>query len=70
MNGTIDVLAGAKVHKKYDFDSSYHFSTPYFYGDEAANENLTMYALATLEEDTLFSSFVNAIVIATICSRE
>jgi len=69
-NGTIDVLAGARVHKKYDFDSSYHFSTPYFYGDEAANENLTIYALATLEEDTLFSSFVNAIVIATIYAAE
>ena len=69
-NETIDVLAGARVHKKYDFDSSYHFSTPYFYGDEAANENLTIYALATLEEDTLFSSFVNAIVISTIYAAE
>lgn len=70
-NHTIDVLAGAKVHKKYDFDGSYHFSTPYFYGDEAANENLTIYALATREgDDTLFSSFVNAIVIATIYAAE
>jgi len=69
-NGTINILAGARVHKKYDFDSSYHFSTPYFYGDEAANENLTIYALATLEDDTLFSSFVNAIVIATIYAAE
>ena len=40
-NGTIDVLAGGRVEKKYDFGGSpsvggVHFSTPYYYGNEAA----------------------------------
>jgi len=74
-NQTIDVLAGAVLHKRFYFESSlspsgFHFSTPYYYGDEAADEDLTIYALATRKEDTLFSSFVNAIVIATIYATE
>ena len=39
-NGTIDVLAGARVSKKYEFATSsrsgFHFSTPYYYGNETA----------------------------------
>ena len=39
-NGTIDVIAGARAHKKYDFASKslpgFHFSIPYFYGNETA----------------------------------
>ena len=39
-NGTIDVIAGVRAHKKYDFASEslpgFHFSIPYFYGNETA----------------------------------
>ena len=39
-NGTVDVLSGATVERKYDFESSilggFRFSTPYYYGNETA----------------------------------
>jgi len=40
-NRSIDVLAGGRIEKKYDFASppllgGFHFSTPYYYGDEPA----------------------------------
>lgn len=40
-DGTIDVLAGGRIEKKYDFGipqllRGVHFSTPYYYGNETA----------------------------------
>jgi len=39
-NRTVDVLSGATVERKYDFESSilggFRFSTPYYYGNETA----------------------------------
>ena len=34
-NGTIDVLAGRRIEKVHDF-GGFHFSTPYYYGNETA----------------------------------
>ena len=34
-NGTIDVLAGRRIEKVDDF-GGFHFSTPYYYGNETA----------------------------------
>lgn len=69
-NGTVDILAGAKANLEYDMGSAdmpgVTFSTPYFYGNETAEEDLTMYTLATREDDFEFSSFVNLVVMSTI----
>lgn len=74
-NGTIDVLSGAKIERKYDFSSSpalggFQFSTPYFYGNETVGNAVSFFSLATREDDMLFSSFVNTIVVATIYAHE
>lgn len=74
-NGEIDVLVGATVQRKYDFSRSsslvgFHFSTPYYYGDEAASDDVSFYSIATREGDALFASFVNCIVLATIYDQE
>eukprot|EP00579_Thalassiosira_antarctica_P013409 CAMPEP_0201945108 /NCGR_PEP_ID=MMETSP0903-20130614/53734_1 /ASSEMBLY_ACC=CAM_ASM_000552 /TAXON_ID=420261 /ORGANISM="Thalassiosira antarctica, Strain CCMP982" /LENGTH=869 /DNA_ID=CAMNT_0048488167 /DNA_START=93 /DNA_END=2702 /DNA_ORIENTATION=+ len=70
-NGTIDVLVGGRVQRKYDFEMSpflggFHFSTPYYYGNEASREDVSFYSLATREDDVQFASFVNCMVLATI----
>jgi len=74
-DGTIDVLAGGKVEKKHDFGSppsigGVHFSTPYFYGNETASDDVSFFSLATREDDVVFSSFVNCVVLATIYAQE
>lgn len=76
-NRTLDVLAGANIQRKYDFESSssfdgFHFSTPYYFGNETAGEDASFISLATWEDehDALFSSFVNAVVSATIYAQE
>jgi len=74
-NGTIDVLAGGRVEKKYDFESSsslrgFQFSTPYYFGNETAGGELSSFSLVTREDDALFTSFVNIIVLATIYAQE
>ena len=68
-NGTVDLIAGALWEFKYDFRSSndlggVHFSTPYFYGNESSTDVLSAYALATMDEAVMFSSFVNCVVVA------
>jgi len=73
-SGTIDVLAGGKVERKYDFGTpssgkGVQFSTPYFYGDETAGEDVSFFSLVTREDDKLFSSFVNCVVLATIYAQ-
>ncbi|KAL9179839.1 hypothetical protein ACHAXT_007809 [Thalassiosira profunda] len=71
---TIDVLVGARVDKRYDLGlptlGGAQFSTPYFYGNETAQEGVSQYALATRGDDALFSSFVNVAVLATIFAQE
>ncbi|KAL7533568.1 hypothetical protein ACHAWF_009709 [Thalassiosira exigua] len=73
-NGTIDVLVGGKIQRKYDFGvppslGGLHYSAPYYFGDEAAINDVSFYAMATREEDVQFSSFVNMIVLATIYAQ-
>jgi len=73
-NGTIDVLAGAEIKREYDFASpslgGFHFSTPYYYGNEIASDDVRFFSFATREDDALFSSFVNCVVLATIYAQE
>ena len=68
-NGTIDVLAGAIVEKSIDF-GGYTFSTPYYYKSGTAKEALIAFAIATREDDSLFSSFVNCVVLAILYAEE
>ena len=75
-NGETDVIVGAKVYKKFDFEEppsldGVHFSNPYYYGDgdNTTNEK-SFFAIARSEDDPLFSSFVNTIVLATIYAQE
>jgi len=73
-NGTIDVLAGGRVERKYVFESSpslggFHFSTPYYYGNKTGDD-VSFFSLATRGEDVTFSSFVNCVVLATIYAHE
>jgi len=74
-NGTLDVLAGARFWQKYDFAASpllggLHFSTPYFYGNETTGQGVSFSSMATLEDDVVFASFVNCVVMATIHAQE
>lgn len=66
----IDVLSGAKVELMYDFANDlragFQFSKPFYYG----NETTAFYSFASRDDDTLLSSFVNAIVLATIYALE
>ncbi|EJK75467.1 hypothetical protein THAOC_02808 [Thalassiosira oceanica] len=62
-NGTVDIHAGAKAKSEIP---GVTFSTAYFYGNETAEEDLTMYTLATRKDDFKFSSFVNLVVMSTI----
>ena len=71
-NGTIDVLVG-EVQQKWDFEvppsfRGLQFSTPYYYW--SVGNNVSFCALATREDDTIFASFVNSIVLATIYALE
>lgn len=68
-NGTIDVLTGTNVEKSRDF-GGYTFSTPYYYKSGTAKEALIAFAIATREDDSLFSSFVNCVVLAIIYAEE
>ncbi|KAL7547496.1 hypothetical protein ACHAWF_018338 [Thalassiosira exigua] len=70
-NGTIDVLAGGRIHKKYDFSSpafasGFYYSSPYYFGNEPFRDEVSFYSLVTREDDHYFSSFVNTVVLATI----
>merc|ERR1719401_2416536 len=70
-DGIVDVLTGGRVEKKYDLGApGIQYSTPYYYGNETAREDVSLFALATREEDMLFSSFVNVVVVATIYAQE
>ncbi|KAL7536958.1 hypothetical protein ACHAWF_005611 [Thalassiosira exigua] len=74
-NGTVDVLVGGQIQRKYDFEfyppfDGLDFSNPYYYGNEPANTDVSFYSIATREDDGLFSSFVNMIVVATIYAEE
>lgn len=68
-NGTIDVLAGTIVEKSRDF-GGYQFSTPYYYKSGTSKEALIAFAIATREDDSLLSSFVNCVVLATLYAEE
>lgn len=48
----------------------FHFSTPYYYGNETAGDDVSFFALTTRDEGVIFSSFVNCIVLATIYAQE
>ena len=74
-NGDIDVLVGARKQKKYDFLQSpslpgVRFSTPYYYDQDDATNVESFFAMATREDDSLFASFVDTIVLATIYAQE
>ncbi|KAL7537316.1 hypothetical protein ACHAWF_005729 [Thalassiosira exigua] len=74
-NGTIDVLVGGKIQRKYDFGfppllRGLHYSTPYYFGNEAATDDVSFHSIATREGDTQFDAFVNMIVSATIYAQE
>ena len=68
-NGTIDVLTGTNVEKSRDFEG-YQFSTPYYYKSGTLREALIAFAIATREDDSLFSSLVNCVVLATLYAEE
>jgi len=73
--GTIDILANAKAEFEYDFagnslEEGFQFSAPYYYGDEPVHEDLSIYTLATREQDAQFSSFVSLVVLATIQAEQ
>ena len=67
-NGTVDVVTGAKAQIKYDLGGpgvpGVFFTTPYLYGNETASEGVTMFTMATREDDEMFCSFVNLVVLA------
>ena len=67
-NGTVDVVAGAKAQMQYDLGGpgvpGVYFTTPYLYGSESASEGVTMVTMATREDDEMFCSFVNLVVLA------
>ena len=74
-NGEIDLLIGGKIQRKYDFARSqslggFYYSTPYYYGNEAAGDDVSFYSISTRENDVQFASFVNCIVLATVYARE
>ena len=78
-NSEIDVLIGDKVQRKFDFARSsslngFHFSTPYYYANnilwDTDLNDVTFFSLITREDDVLFASFVNCIVLATIHAQE
>lgn len=68
-NGTIDVLAGTNVEKSRDFEG-FQFSTPYYYKSGTSREALIAFAIATREDDSLFASLVNCVVLATLYAEE
>ena len=41
-----------------------YFTAPYLYGGETASEGVTMVTMATREDDEMFCSFVNLVVLA------
>ena len=50
-NGEIDILVGDPIQRRFDFGISsaspgFHFSTPYYYGNEAARQVTSMHALS------------------------
>ena len=67
-NGTVDVVTGAKAQMQYDLGGpgvpGVFFTTPYLYGNETASEGVTMVTMATREDDEMFCSFVNLVVMA------
>jgi len=67
-NGKVDVVAGAKAQIQYDLGGpsipGVYFTTPYLYGNETAREGVTMITMATREDDEMFCSFVNLVVLA------
>lgn len=71
-NGTVDVLAGGKVQKKFDFGSDslqgFDFSTSYYYGD--SESDVSVYSMVTRQDDLLFSYFVDIIVLGSIYAQE
>ena len=72
-NGKVDVIAGGKVQKKFDFRSTdslegFHFSTPYYYGD--TESDVGVYSMVTRQDDLLLSSFVDVIVLGSIYAQE
>jgi len=67
-HGIIDALAGAVVNFEGDVDRGFSYSTPYYYRDKESS--VDCYAFATRGDDTLFSSFLNAMVITTIHAQE
>ncbi|KAL7553938.1 hypothetical protein ACHAWF_018683 [Thalassiosira exigua] len=74
-SGKVDVLAGGRIELEYDFKSSssldgLHFSTPYFFGNETVGDDVSFYSLVTRDDDVMFSSFVNCIVLAIIFAEE
>jgi len=66
-NKSIDALAGGIVNFQGDVYGGFSYSTPYFFAEDGT-ENF--YAFATRQDDTLFSSFVNAMIISTIHAQE
>jgi len=67
-DGTVDVVAGAKAQMQYDLGGpgvpGVFFTAPYLYGNETASEGVTMVTMATREDDEMFCSFVNLVVLA------
>eukprot|EP00804_Cyclotella_cryptica_P018122 CCRYP_005906-RB/>CCRYP_005906-RB protein AED:0.01 eAED:0.01 QI:1407/1/1/1/1/1/2/361/429 len=69
-NKTIDVLVGVPADMSRNFGShsfeGVSFSTPYFYGNQTGKNPVSFYPVMTRQEDGMFSSFVNCIVLSTI----
>ncbi|KAL7551324.1 hypothetical protein ACHAWF_014510 [Thalassiosira exigua] len=48
----------------------FHFSAPYYFGNETTVDPVSFFTLATREEDRMFSSVVNCVVLVTIYAAE
>lgn len=71
--GQVDVLIGGIIKPKFDFKRSpgrgFYFSTPYYYENEDSSDD-SFYSIVTRQDDHLFASFTNCIVLATIYAQE
>ena len=68
-NRSVDVIAGDRMTLEKDILANVTFSSPYYYGNHAAN-SLAGYGFATRPDDSEWSDFVFWIVMATFYAEE
>eukprot|EP00956_Cyclotella_meneghiniana_P017722 scaffold29126_cov67-Cyclotella_meneghiniana.AAC.2 len=65
-NGTIDVLLGFKNDLNSDFGNEVFCVLSLVYFIKPDREPATVYSIATLDNDPVFASYVNSIILATV----